>query len=312
MYQSRRSDWRCQCAICPSTRLHSALGQEILLFSRLNMKYRAAMVAPPPPGFSCLYICVTDKKKKKSRCVSGPLVFHYTVICCVSVLNLSHLCFLSSIFFNWMLLNFTRLIWIKKSVEELDWRERERTQREPSASEDNHLVWKWLLWKLCLSCLSCGLFGIAPFFPPPLFLPNSGSKLAPTCCRCCCRLLLLEPLDFILLVSVFVVHSPEPADLHATSAAIPQQLRVVLSISFILIEWPTNLVTLWMCTGEPGILGGWGGPSWLHTSRFHFLFETVQTRSPNLRHQCTTAVYVPETSQACCVTWILFSLHRYH
>lgn len=43
--QSRGSDWHCECAICPSTRLHSALGQEILQHSRLNMKYRAGIVA---------------------------------------------------------------------------------------------------------------------------------------------------------------------------------------------------------------------------------------------------------------------------
>ncbi len=44
--QSRGSDWHCVCAICPSTRLHSTLGQEILQHSRLNMKYRAGIVVP--------------------------------------------------------------------------------------------------------------------------------------------------------------------------------------------------------------------------------------------------------------------------
>lgn len=42
--QSRGSDRHCESAICPLTRLHSALGQEIRQHSRLNMKYRAEIV----------------------------------------------------------------------------------------------------------------------------------------------------------------------------------------------------------------------------------------------------------------------------
>lgn len=50
----------------------------------------------------------------------------------------------------------------KKEIEE-KWRKREQIIRKLRASEDNHLVWKWLLWKLWLSSLSCGPFGVAHF-----------------------------------------------------------------------------------------------------------------------------------------------------
>ncbi len=42
-------------------------------------------------------------------------------------------------------------------------RKREQIKRKLRASEDNHLVWKWLLWKQCLSFLASGPFGVAHF-----------------------------------------------------------------------------------------------------------------------------------------------------
>lgn len=77
--QSRRSDWRY--AICPSTRLCSALGQEILLHSRLHMKYRAGMVAPEH-SYIHLDICVIERFFFPSGSGSGELF----LCCCLPVI----------------------------------------------------------------------------------------------------------------------------------------------------------------------------------------------------------------------------------
>lgn len=158
-----------QCHL-PSTRLHSALGQEILQRSRLNMKYRAWIVVPRSRlNYGKLFCQV---------CVENRTVF-------VQLCSLRNCNWSSSFKFKWMqscsplFFSFTKLVggWFtpndkNKKLWKIEETKREQMRRK-RCGRDKQLVWKRLLWKLCLSCLSYGPFGVTHSC-----LCSSGDKLA--------------------------------------------------------------------------------------------------------------------------------------
>lgn len=100
-------------------------------------------------------------------------------------------------------------------------------------------VWKQLLWKLCLSCLSCGLFAIAHL------CPTLGKTLAPTCRLCSsvlpCSSDSVNPDTVSLYSPCFGV--TEPAD---------NQVTWLINISVIPQKGVEREAT-------HGRYGGWGG-----------------------------------------------------
>lgn len=160
-------------------------------------------------------------------------------------------------------------------------------------------VWKQLLWKLCLSCLSCGLFAIAHL------CPTLGKTLAPTCRLCSsvlpCSSDSVNPDTVSLYSPCFGV--TEPAD---------NQVTWLINISVIPQKGVEREAT-------HGRYGGWGGgSSWLSHKWLSSIIHLKQSRpvGHNLHHRSATAagspafggihrVYVTGTSLACWMTWIL-------
>ena len=129
-------------AICPSTRLHITLAQEILQHGRLNMKYRTGIVA-----FACLVFVVLCHLSVfvslKDYFAATCLDFSLFVWFMKHVLSDSVLLFLV-----WILLLLVVVVVggcsakKKEAVRETEKRRANQRNREQG---DNRLAWKWLL-----------------------------------------------------------------------------------------------------------------------------------------------------------------------
>lgn len=181
----------------------------------------------------------------------------------MAVLNMAQLLFLSCSF----LLNASSFPCIKKQKkqQQISWKKNGSGGKESKSSENGAWVktttsvWKQLLWKLCLSCLSCGLFAIAHL------CPTLGKTLAPTCRLCSsvlpCSSDSVNP-DIVSLYSpCFGV--TEPAD---------NQVTWLINISVI----PQKGVEREATYGRYG--GWWGGSSWLSHKWLSSIIHLKQSR----------------------------------
>lgn len=159
--QSRRSDWRRGSAICPSTRLHSTPGQEILQHRRLNMKFRAGIVLSTVDLTVSLFVCTSENLASRhthtrldklllflidNRCVVMQIAWHDTIF---------------SLFTT--KIGKCDAAWKKKGGK---WKKTESEQRQPLALKE--VTIETVLFFPLLDLIWSGTF-----------TSNSGNKLAP-------------------------------------------------------------------------------------------------------------------------------------
>lgn len=225
--------------------------------------------------------------------------------------------------FYWMHLHFPALKNKQTSWEKNGSGGKEsKSSKKLSASEDNHLGWKRLLWKLCLSCLSCGLFAIAHF------CPTLGKTLAPTCLLCSS-----------VLPCSSDSGNPDAAPLYSPRFAVTEAADNQVTSLFDVSVTPQHLLTSffecsfrlsheWRCSSNSARVerereavhgrnwGVWEGGCRLGclTNDFLQLLETVQTCIHSLRRRSATAGRWPAfggiqgayvTVNLSCLTWIL-------